>query len=93
MTTWYKARDPDGQPLQAFSVRPDIWSPGTVVDTIPMAHARHWLAIWTQISRAVMPLQEYEAPGAAEALVLGGRVAVGPSGQHRTHLAWTEGRP
>lgn len=78
MTTWYRYSGPPGwaawgDKVVAFSVRPDLWPPGSVA-RIRLAPVPLALAIWGGSDRK--PDTQYEAPGAAEALVLANRVWV-----------------
>ena len=98
MTAWYtgiRTMEDAGLNTWAFSVRPDLWPPGTVADVADTSHG--WLANWDSNGSKVPdpdppdhPLAEYEAPGAAEALILAGRVAVNPRWDRSTCWHWTE---
>ena len=97
MTTWYTAPWPYGeQPVWPFTVRPDIWPPGSVVNVVNTDVG--WLANWDPWTAKTRPgpesrdrpMTEYSAPGAAEALILAGRVAVNPPWDRTKDLLWTE---
>ena len=80
MTTWYK----DGDDL-AFSVRPDLWPPGS--HCWSMASARPALADWGEEVWDT-PDEANGVPGAAEALILAGQVVHGAV--VRVGEAWVE---
>ena len=97
MTTWYTvlANGPTRDQL-AYSVRPDLWPPGTVADLGDHGWLANWDA-WPQGEapppvRWDGPMHEYAAPGAAEALILSGLVLDHPRWD-RTHWPWTEVSP
>lgn len=96
MTTWYQCqpRPRDRRQRWAFSVRPDLWPPGTVADVADTSVG--WLANWDRSSSPPtsdnLPLVEYEVPGAAEALILAGLVEVDYEGG-AMHRHWTEVSP
>lgn len=88
--TWYSQGEP---PIRwAYTVRPDIWPPGFIVDMIPVAPLGHYLANWSARLDDDVPLDLYAAPGAAEALILAGQANVMGSrfNDHRVGWAWTE---
>lgn len=94
MTTWYKCRPPGFREQWGFSVRPDLWPAGSVVGLA--ATDQGWLANWDVRTPTYSmwdgPLEEYAAPGAAEALILSGASVRSPSWD-RTHWPWVEVSP
>ena len=99
MTTWYTAPAVGlhGGPLWAFSVRPDLWPAGTCA-WVMGGHAAQWghaaqyrLADFDESRTRTRPAPESDAPGAAEALVLGGRVAV--LANNARDMPWTPEDP
>ena len=92
MTTWYSG--PDGS--RAFSVRPDLWPAGWMV----WEKFDHAVGRWppgyladtmTMLSQPTTPAPGAGAPGVAEALVLGGRVAV--LANNARDMPWTPEDP
>ena len=76
--TWYSQGEPPDLSRRAYTVRPDIWPPGFIVDTIPVAPIGH-----------DVPLDLYAAPGAAEALILAGQANVMVP-RYNDHRVWVE---
>ena len=91
MTTWYQSGRGQDQ-RRAFSVRPDLWPPGTVADVADTSEG--WLANWHWSSSPFtnLPLVKYEVPGAAEALILAGLVEADYE-WGAMHRHWTEVSP
>ncbi len=83
MTTWYRCTDPDVPgPHQsrwvAYSVRPDLWPPGTYCWSRWAGYpATAKLADWLVRPSLARPDHQYSDPGAAEALILAGQVDFG----------------
>ena len=84
MTTWYQGHGVHDRtpwhplaPIMAFSVRPDLWPPGTYCWTVGPEDMV--LADWAVQPGRRRPDTQYEAPGAAEALILADLVFRGPS--------------
>ena len=78
MTTWYTAPIPHGgQPVWAFTVRPDLWPAGSVVDVVNTDVG--WLANWDPWTAKTRPGPES----------LAGQVSVDMRWD-RTHWHWTE---
>ena len=72
MTTWYK-EDRGAASWVAFSVRPDIWPPGSYCWS--RARAGYMtLADWADAPSILHPDLANGTPGAAEALILAGQV-------------------
>ena len=86
MTTWYSSwrTAPYDGPVLAYSVRPDLWPPGSYCWSSDLS-----LADWA-VRPSGYPDAVDEAngvPGVGEALILAGQVVHGPGGDH---LTWTE---
>ncbi len=85
MTTWYKeGRGHVG--WVAFSVRPDLWPPGTCAWARGVQHL--CLADWTARRQEDAVDEANGVPGAAEALILAGQVVHGAV--VRVGEAWVE---
>ena len=87
MTTWYSSwrTAPYDGPVLAYSVRPDLWPPGSYCWSSDLS-----LADWA-VRPSGYPDAVDEAngvPGAAEALILAGQVAHGAA--VRVEGAWVE---
>ena len=85
MTTWYKEGRGHVSWL-AFSVRPDLWPPGTCAWVRGVRHLR--LADWTARRQEDAVDEANGVPGAAEALILAGQVVHGYADP--LEWAWTE---
>ena len=92
MTTWYTAQAVGlhGGPMWAFSVRPDLWPAGTCA-WVRASWSQYRLADFDESRTRTRPAPESDAPGAAEALVLGGRVAV--LANNARDMPWTPEDP
>ena len=96
MTTWYKEdRGVDDGATWAFSVRPDLWPPGSHC----WAEGSNWkndttLADWAlDWTSGPTPDTQYSGPGAAEALILSGQVMHGTPWDKSAEAILGETRP
>ena len=88
MTGWWTARTTSREVLWSYSVRPDLWGPGLVVEyttlyNVVMLAEWHWP---DQLGQVTGWCAEAESlglgdPGVAESLVLAGRVRLDTQGQ------------
>lgn len=75
MTAWYTGGEPGLEPAYyAWTVRPDLWPPGSEVWVVGMGFLADWghLAHLVAGCRALRPISGMDVPGAAEALILAG---------------------
>ena len=84
---WYQA-DHRGEHNRAFTVRPDLWPPGTFAWTLPHLDDVAWVIEGAPRPVEPQPDTRYLVPGVAEAAILAGQVHVAK--QSLTHLPWAE---
>ena len=100
MTTWYReVPDVDDEATWAFSVRPDLWPPGSHCWAYAgrLATLADWALDWTLVLDHVQVDEANGLPGAGEALILAGQVLHGAPWDKsaaailgETRPAWTE---
>ena len=84
---WYQA-DHRGEHNRAFTVRPDLWPPGTFAWTLKMDNVACWVIEGAPRPLGPQPDTRYLVPGVAEAAILAGQVHVAASSL--AHLPWAE---
>ena len=92
MTTWYTGGQLDQEPAYyAWSVRPDLWPPGSEIWVVGVGFMADWghLAHLQAGHCGLQPAEGYSDPGAVEALVLSGQRVSSMGGTWGSTQTWT----